>query len=113
MQLNEKGLSRLTAPDKINDLRIETFSSSIKLLVLRQTHEKYTYYHLSHTRMHKTDSLSRIYATMVTIVSHSRPTKSNTKDVTFYYIRYGTLPASITGHLRARSSTKKEIRIYA
>lgn len=37
-KLNEKGLSRLTAPDKMNDSRIETFSSSIKLLVLRQRH---------------------------------------------------------------------------
>lgn len=60
-----------------------------------------------------TYTLLAIYATMVTIVSYSRPTKSNTKDVTFYYIRYGTLPASITGHLRSRSSIKKEIRIYA
>lgn len=41
---------------------------------------------------------------MVTIVSYVAMripyTKPKTKDVTFYYFRYGTLPASIAGHLR-------------
>lgn len=46
------------------------------------------------------------------IVGYEDLPVSKTKDVTFYYIRYGTLPASITGHLRARFYIEKKIQIY-